>query len=171
MSDGDDEKPLAVSALRNRFEKLALDTVIARPKATTSTSKANDSNDLLSVTETHQRSLSDNDAEAMLRSVDSSSSLRSATSSSDLKQRRPPPPPPATRSPKPSSPAPLASPLLRPASTSVNSAPIVSSISQVIEKPSLTSRKPPPPPVAALRGQNEADKEDGVNGFGTYKTL
>ncbi|THG99616.1 hypothetical protein EW145_g7231 [Phellinidium pouzarii] len=144
-SEADSTQLPAISALRSKFEKLAQDTSTSslaapsRPAAATASStstRALDSSDLLSPVSNRQRALSNSyaDVEAPVPIQ-----LRPSSSSSDLKlaRRPPPPPPPPTRSPKP-----YLHPPLHPVPASTSSPPV--SAASGLDKQVLTSRKPPP---------------------------
>lgn len=165
--------PPAVSSLRSRFEQLAADTAAAavakRPASTYG---------LLTLEPPSPRpraSSGHNDPKP------DPQSLRPASSSSDLKAglKRPPPPPPA-RSSRAPSPAPNASPLLRPvAPNDPPSSPLIHEATLPSNAPSVSphksgslSRKPPPPPPPPIHHdskpemQRSTDISSLINKFG-----
>ena len=145
--------PLAVSALRNKFEKLAHESspALATPaKASSSTTSLLRSSDteLLSPSTSRQRALSHVEINSESNGVPAPAHhIRTSSSSSDLKVGRRPPPPPPPRSPKPTG-----SPGVKPVSYPNNSV-------AALDKTTLISRKPPPPPTAPAATQNEETTE------------
>ncbi|EKM58956.1 uncharacterized protein PHACADRAFT_249089 [Phanerochaete carnosa HHB-10118-sp] len=144
----------AVSSLRSKFEKLAVES-----SSTTSLNRLSMSQDLLTPDSgsPRPRAMSIPDE----RPPSSPHSLRSASSSSDLKKKQPPPPPP--RSSKGSSPAPSAtsSPHVYP--VPMRSEPPSPTHTAPPNRVALLHRKPPPPPSPApSRDLSPASKESGI---------
>ncbi|KAL5512223.1 hypothetical protein ACEPAG_3508 [Sanghuangporus baumii] len=142
--------PLAVSALRSKFEKLAHENLPAsatpaKPSSSTTSLPQNFETELLSPVATRQRALSNVEVDQCSNATPAPAHhIRTSSSSSDLKVGRRPPPPPPPRSPKPTG-----SPVSKPVSSSNSSV-------AVLDKTSLINRKPPPPPTPV---QNEDTTE------------
>lgn len=162
----ENEQPLAVSALRSRFEKLAQDTSTPRTRTALTTAKTSDSNALLSPAPHHLRvtSSSDGEHESPVQSIEHQ--LRQSSSSSDLRRRPPPPPPPARPAKPQVSISPLPSPIIRPTPITANTSPIPTL--QVSDRLSLMTRKPPPPPSSAppTANVNESYETNDIPGNG-----
>ena len=154
----EDGPPLAVSALRNKFERLAHDnspspiTPSKAAAASTSSLIRNHENDLLAPSPTRQRALSSSEVDVDIDACATAHHIRTSSSSSDLKVGRRPPPPPPPRSPKP-----VGSPVTKPT-------PAPNSPLSVIDKSSLISRRPPPPPtpVQSINFSEDANEAGGV---------
>ena len=141
----------AVSSLRSKFEKLAVDS---SPKITVHSFAS--SNDLLAPEpgSPRPRAMSNNDQRT--GSPINTRALRPASSSSDLKQgtsgrKPPPPPPPRSRGSSPAA-STKASPSLRPVPDPPSSTPVPAA--SLTPDPNanlaaLLARKPPPPPHAS----------------------
>ncbi|KAL5508643.1 hypothetical protein ACEPAH_6262 [Sanghuangporus vaninii] len=148
MSSGNQEgsSPLAVSALRSKFEKLAHENLPAsatstKPSSSTTSLPRHPETELLSPIATRQRALSNVEVDPGSNATPAPAHhIRTSSSSSDLKVGRRPPPPPPPRSPKPTG-----SPVIKPV-------PSTNSSVAALNKTSLINRKPPPPPTPV---QNE----------------
>jgi hypothetical protein len=154
----EDRPTPAVSSLRSKFEKLAVES-----SSTTSLNKITMSHDLLSPDSGSPRPRAMSISTEQ-RPPSSPRSLRSAASSSDLKKKPPPPPPPA-RSSKGNSPAPsvTSSPLIRAVPMS-SGPPSPTSIASPLSKAALLQRKPPLPPSSPAALSQDLPQTPGGSG-------